>query len=126
MLTCEVTCDGLAFQELGKRGYIYDLSVADYELVYKEWQEAGGFEISRPRENVQFWCDKIGLKPTPMSEKDIDPFPLSYPATISTTSPIPFILSLVLGGITSSAGRTYRYKPDWLPEPSFRWKSTIG
>ena len=78
ILTCEVTCDGLAFQELGKRGYIYDLSVADYELAYKEWQEAGGVEISRPRENVQFWCDKIGLKPTPMSEKDIDPLQWYY------------------------------------------------
>lgn len=72
VLTCEISCEGLAFHELGKRGYIYDLSVDDFELVYKEWQE-GGQVNEEPKENVQFWCERIGLKPLPISSDDIDP-----------------------------------------------------
>ena len=65
-LTCEIECEGLAFHELGRRGYKISLSLDDYDLIYKEWLEGKHPEMTeRPKQNVQFWCEKIGLKPLP-------------------------------------------------------------
>lgn len=79
-LFCNVECEGLAFHELGKIGYLYDLSLADFELSYKEWSEDGkwkmrdGTEVTdKPIQNVQYWCDKIGLLPAPANEAEMDP-----------------------------------------------------
>jgi len=36
-LLCKVECEGLAFHELGRRGYTYTLSFDDFDLDYKNW-----------------------------------------------------------------------------------------
>ena len=78
VLTCEVTCKGLAFQELGKIGYKINLSQANFELIYEEWQKNGswhkkdGTEIfSEPIQNINYWCEEAGLIPLPDSESEI-------------------------------------------------------
>lgn len=71
-LTCEIECEGLAFHELGKRGYTISLSLDDYDLEYKAWLERDPSNTSeRPKQNVQFWCEKIGLKPRPQDSNQI-------------------------------------------------------
>ena len=39
--TCNITAEGLAFQELGKIGYKLNLSQENFELTYQQWQELG-------------------------------------------------------------------------------------
>jgi len=41
ILTCEIECDGMFFQELGKRGYKINLSQANFEIKYNEWADTG-------------------------------------------------------------------------------------
>ena len=79
-LFCSVECEGLAFNELGKTGYKYTLSTDDFELDYKEWQETGSWKKyngtssnDEPLATVSYWCDKIGLLPSPQNDSDIDP-----------------------------------------------------
>lgn len=62
ILTCEVSCEGLAFHELGKIGYKYDLSQELYELDYNAAIENGE---PIPPVNIQYWCEKINLEPFP-------------------------------------------------------------
>ena len=79
-LFCKVECEGLAFHELGKRGYKYDLSQDNFELDNKAWKENGvwtkrdGTEVStQPIENVQYWCEQCDLQPLPSDPALIDP-----------------------------------------------------
>ena len=67
ILTCEITCEGLAFHELGKIGYNYYLSYDEYYLDYKKAIEEGR---TQPQ-NVQYWCNKIDLVPYPTEENPI-------------------------------------------------------
>jgi hypothetical protein len=39
IMTCELKCEGLAFHELGKIGYMHSLSQEVFELEYEEWQK---------------------------------------------------------------------------------------
>ena len=77
-LFCNVECEGLAFQELGKHGYTISLSLDDYDLLYKEWIEKDGQEATRPKQNVQFWCNQIGLIELPNDSNTISPFKWYY------------------------------------------------
>ena len=86
ILTCQIDCEGLAFHELGKRGYNYDLSSADFELKYKEWQEAGANTEDKPHQNVQFWCEKIGLEPLPICASDMEAAVWYYDIQMDYTS----------------------------------------
>lgn len=86
ILTCQIDCEGLAFHELGKRGYNYDLSSADFELKYKEWQEAGANAEDKPHQNVQFWCEKIGLEPLPICASDMEAAVWYYDIQMDYTS----------------------------------------
>ena len=79
-LFCKVECEGLAFHELGKRGYKYDLSQDNFELDNKAWKENGvwtkrdGTEVTtQPIENVQYWCEQCDLTPLPSDPAEIDP-----------------------------------------------------
>ena len=63
-ITFEITCEGLAFHELGKLGYKISLSSIIFENEYTKWFEAGqkdseGNFIEAPRANIQYWNDKI-------------------------------------------------------------------
>ena len=61
ILTCDVSAEGLAFQELGKIGYKINLSQDNFELVYKDWEENDGSEETRPIQNLDYWCGECGL-----------------------------------------------------------------
>ena len=81
ILTCEIECDGMFFQELGKRGYKINLSQANFEIKYNEWADTGvwhkkdGTEVStEPIQNINYWCEEeIGLLPRPNNNDDINP-----------------------------------------------------
>lgn len=57
-LKCEVTAEGLAFQELGKVGYKISLSSEDFINEYNEWAESDKTK-PEPKNNLNYWCNKI-------------------------------------------------------------------
>ena len=71
-LYCEVECEGLAFQELGKTGYKISLKSDDFYNDDLEWFENGADETTRLRATLQYWCDKF-LDPYPSDTVLIDP-----------------------------------------------------
>ena len=69
-LHCEVTAEGLAFQELGKVGYKISLTSQEFLDEYEEWYKSEVGEgkpfltqalkdAAEPKNNLQYWCDKI-------------------------------------------------------------------
>ena len=64
-LYCNVNCSGLAFQELGKKGYNISLSADTYYLDYDEaieQQKEAKTEKDKPAlpiNNINYWCDKV-------------------------------------------------------------------
>ena len=62
-LYCEVSGEGLAFHELGKRGYKISLSQDDYE----------NDEDEVPIANIQYWLSKLKLLPLPTVASEIQP-----------------------------------------------------
>ena len=61
-LVCEVTGEGLPFQELGKIGYKISLSSQDFVDEYNEWAENGADKSTEPKNNLNYWCEKIFSK----------------------------------------------------------------
>ena len=61
-LVCEVTGEGLPFQELGKIGYKISLSSQDFVNEYNEWAENGANKSTEPKNNLNYWCEKIFSK----------------------------------------------------------------
>lgn len=64
VLTCEVTCEGLAFHELGKIGYKFSLSQQDFLNEYSIWANATDEQrqsqsLEQPHATIQYWNDKI-------------------------------------------------------------------
>ena len=57
-LMCEVSCEGLAFHELGKVGYKISLQQEDFENDYAEWAESNNDE-EEPIANIQYWLNKF-------------------------------------------------------------------
>ena len=82
-LRCNIECEGLAFHELGKRGYKLNLSQANYELIRKEWDDCppnnrhwirrdGTLCTEEPLETVQFWCEQgCDIPPRPADRADM-------------------------------------------------------
>ena len=76
-LYCEVKCEGLAFHELGKRGYKLALSSDDY---YMDEEVAAWYdgdteyqtEHEEPIANIQYWLNKF-ISPLPENSDDINP-----------------------------------------------------
>ena len=75
-LRCNIECEGLAFHELGKIGYKYNLSQDNFLLDKKEWDECtanpkywtkrdGTQSTIEPLNTVQYWCEECDLLPTP-------------------------------------------------------------
>jgi hypothetical protein len=69
-LHCEVTAEGLAFQELGKVGYKVSLKADDFINEYNEWYNSSVGEekdylteedkaAAEPVNNLNYWCDKL-------------------------------------------------------------------
>ena len=57
-LRCEVTAEGLAFQELGKVGYKISLLSQDFIDEYNKWAESDR-STEEPKNNINYWCEKI-------------------------------------------------------------------
>lgn len=79
-LYCEVTCEGLAFHELGKIGYKYALTNEEYEADYTTWDEArlewekehpgqtyDETEHPAPMPTIDYWMNKMNILPEPDS-----------------------------------------------------------
>ena len=62
-LKCEVSCEGLAFHELGKIGYKESLTQEEFELDYKAWAENPD-SGPEPVATLNYWNDKIFNKRT--------------------------------------------------------------
>ena len=59
-LYCEITAEGLAFQELGKVGYKISLKADDFINEYNEWYNSTDEnKPAEPKNNLNYWCDKI-------------------------------------------------------------------
>ena len=70
-LYCDVTCEGLAFHELGKIGYKIDLNQDDYIEEWRNWAEEdyeneSEHNAREPHNNLEYWADKV-LKGTKWS-----------------------------------------------------------
>ena len=83
-LRCNVECEGLAFHELGKQGYKYDLSQDNYLINKKEWDECtantkywtrrdGTHVTTEPKETVQYWCEQCDLVQKPSNSSVMRP-----------------------------------------------------
>jgi len=62
---CDVECEGLAFNELGKIGYKINLSADNFFVDHDNWYENDGRAATEPRPTVQYWCEKCHLAPIP-------------------------------------------------------------
>ena len=72
-LYCDVSCEGLAFNELGKIGYKISLSADDYYNDYEKWFNSSKDRYSvEPKQTIQYWNNKF-LKPYPQNENEIVP-----------------------------------------------------
>ena len=58
---CEIECEGLAFNELGKQGYKISLDGEDeISLVQKEWAESNDPNKGEcPQPNLNYWAERI-------------------------------------------------------------------
>ena len=70
-LMCDVECEGLAFNELGKIGYKITLSADNFYVDHDDWFENDGNAATEPRETVQYWCEKCNLIPLPQNNNTI-------------------------------------------------------
>lgn len=93
VLTCEVECEGLAFQELGKIGYKINLSMDNFELVYADWLEHGywtkpdgSISQEEPLQTVDYWCEEAGLVKLPIDSSHISSRTWYYDVRMSWTS----------------------------------------
>lgn len=63
-LMCDVECEGLAFQELGKVGYKISLASDDFYAEDLEWFNEHGVTDNGPKATLNYWLNKF-LKPLP-------------------------------------------------------------
>ena len=71
-LYCDVECEGLAFNELGKIGYKMALSSDDYLNDYNEWFQNPNGE-PEPRQTLQYWHKKLGIEYFPQNSINVSP-----------------------------------------------------
>lgn len=86
-LYCEVSCEGLAFNELGKRGFKVALNEDDYyndENVIA-WYNSAEKVGDEPVANIQYWLNKF-LKPLPTNSEEINPYTWYYELNMDWTS----------------------------------------
>lgn len=62
----DISCESLAFHELGKRGYKIALSSEDLYNEYNDWFE-GKIEGDEPRGTLQYWTQKF-MQPAPVDD----------------------------------------------------------
>ena len=65
-LFCDVSCEGLAFHELGKRGYKLSLSAENFYAIYEEWFKNGANPATEPHQTIDYWMqDVCGIEKVP-------------------------------------------------------------
>ena len=84
-LYCDVECEGLAFNELGKIGYKIVLNQDDFLYDYEEWFK-GTDNTSEPRETIQYWLKKLSIDPFPTDNSKILPNKWYYEIKMSWNS----------------------------------------
>lgn len=113
VLTCNVKAEGLAFQELGQRGYKYSLSSDMYEIVRREWEETGEWTNrknqkvqSEPLFTLSYWCEE-GLGIYPLPENNIQPNTWYYAIKMNQKS--------FVGGAERDSNKVYEepYVSSW-------------
>ena len=63
-LYCDITCEDLAFHELGKQGYKISLSTDVFLEEYSAWADTDGDIDNEPHSTLQYWLSKF-LAPVP-------------------------------------------------------------
>ena len=76
-LYCEVKCEGLAFHELGKRGYKLSLTSDDYYMddnvaAWYDGDSTYQAAHEEPIANIQYWLNKF-ISPLPENSDNINP-----------------------------------------------------
>lgn len=92
-LYCEVSCEGLAFNELGKRGFKIALNEDDYyndeEVIAwydgNKTDKSTGEEKEEPIANIQYWLNKF-LKQLPENKDEINPYIWYYELNMDWSS----------------------------------------
>ena len=65
-LYCDITCEDLAFHELGKQGYKISLSTDVFLDEYNKWADNDGDPATEPHSTLQYWLGTENfLKPVP-------------------------------------------------------------
>lgn len=68
-LYCNVECEGLAFNELGKIGYKISLSSEDFYKAYEEWFSDENHEGDEPIANIEYWLKQF-MQPSTSSSAE--------------------------------------------------------
>ena len=70
-LFCDITCEDLAYNELGKVGYKISLSSDKFLDEYNKWCENPGSDL-KPEATLQYWCNQF-LTSAPADGEPINP-----------------------------------------------------
>lgn len=131
-LFCEVECEGLAFHELGKVGYKLTLNQDDFIEDWAEWaDDADHVASEEPKNNIQYWCDKIfdntnwkyeiqmdwaaqdGRILTKVKRADSDEYIIVLANSTDTNYPIISLTSPEMQGLTSTNSGLVSDDLDW-------------
>ena len=112
-LYCEVKCEGLAFHELGKRGYKLALNSDDYYMDEEvaAWYDGDATyqaEHEEPIANIQYWLNKF-IKPLPENKDDINSNTWYYEICMDWSS-------LAATGLESNRIYDEEYATTWTTE----------
>lgn len=112
-LYCEVKCEGLAFHELGKRGYKLSLNSDDYYMddnvaAWYDGDSTYQAAHEEPIANIQYWLDKF-ISPLPENKNNINPNLWYYEICMDWSS-------LAASGLASNKIYDEEYATTWTTE----------
>lgn len=112
-LYCEVKCEGLAFHELGKRGYKLALNSDDYYMddnvaAWYDGDSTYQTTHEEPIANIQYWLNKF-ITPLPENSDDINPNTWYYEICMDWSS-------LAATGLESNRIYDEEYATTWTTE----------
>ena len=112
-LYCEVKCEGLAFHELGKRGYKLSLTSDDYYMddnvaAWYDGDSTYQTTHEEPIANIQYWLNKF-ITPLPENSDDINPNTWYYEICMDWSS-------LAATGLESNRIYDEEYATTWTTE----------
>ena len=112
-LYCEVKCEGLAFHELGKRGYKLSLTSDDYYMddnvaAWYDGDSTYQTTHEEPIANIQYWLNKF-ISPLPENSDNINPNTWYYEICMDWSS-------LAATGLESNRIYDEEYATTWTTE----------